>query len=55
MQDGTPYDVTVTVLKPEVNDLEGLKQCYAYQTRRFNILKAEMYFSANFNLKQNKV
>ncbi|UYL05338.1 hypothetical protein DIDNDMLP_00353 [Klebsiella phage KP13-7] len=33
MSDGTPYDVTVTVLKPEVNDLEGLKQCYAYQTR----------------------
>lgn len=31
--DGTAYDVTVTVLKPEVNELEGLNQCYAYQTR----------------------
>ncbi len=32
MQDGTPYEVKVTVLKPEVNMLEQLRPAYAYAT-----------------------
>lgn len=31
-QDGAPYEVKVTVLKPEVNMLEELRPAYAYAT-----------------------